>query len=53
MKLDDQSTPTDYDHAQPLDVHRWSDYPEVNRFVDRLYELLCRKHHVRLGWDIL
>ena len=40
MKLDDEPTPTDYDHSQPLDVHRWSDYPEVNRFVDSIYELL-------------
>lgn len=40
MKLDDEPTPTDYDHSEPLDVHRWSDYPEVNRFVDRLYDLL-------------
>ena len=40
MKLDDQSTPTDYDHSQPLDVHRWSDFPEVNGFVDSIYDLL-------------
>jgi len=40
MKLQVAPTPTDYDHSQPLDVHRWSDFPEVNGFVDRLYELL-------------
>ena len=40
MKLEVEPTPTEYDHSQPLDVHRWSDFPEVNGFVDRLYELL-------------
>ena len=40
MTLDDKPTPTDYDHSQPLDVHRWSDYPEVNGFVDSIYDLL-------------
>lgn len=25
------------DHSQPLDVHRWSDHPETNVFVDEIY----------------
>jgi hypothetical protein len=28
-------TERDYQHSRPLDVHRWSDYNEVNKFVDR------------------
>ena len=26
-------TEIDYANARPLDVHRWSEYPEVNDFV--------------------
>ena len=28
----------DLDHARQLDVHVWSDYPEVNDFVNRIYD---------------
>ena len=31
-------TRRDYEHSRPLDVHRWSDHPEVNAFVDRIYK---------------
>ena len=31
-------TVRDYEHSRPLDVHRWSDHPEVNAFVDRIYK---------------
>ena len=31
-------TVRDYEHSRPLDVHRWSDHPEVNVFVNRIYE---------------
>ena len=27
-------------NARPLDVHTWSDYPEVNAFVDDIYQYL-------------
>ena len=26
------------DDSNPLDVHKWSDYPEVNDFVDKIYK---------------
>ncbi len=26
------------DYSVPLNVHRWSDHPEVNRFVDLIYQ---------------
>ena len=25
------------DHSKPLDVHRWSDHPEINKLVDELW----------------
>ena len=28
----------DYNHSRPLDVHRWSDYSEVNPFINILYD---------------
>jgi len=24
-------------HSRPIDVHRWSDHPEVVQFVDRVW----------------
>ena len=27
----------DRDHAKPVDVHTWSDYPEINKLVDELW----------------
>lgn len=34
----------DLDHSRPLDVHTWSDHPEVNAFVDHIYA-----HHFKTG----
>ena len=31
-------TDRDYNHSRPLDVHRWSNHPEVNCFVDCIYD---------------
>ena len=31
-------TVRDYQHSRLLDVHRWSDYNEVNKFVDDVYD---------------
>ena len=28
----------DYNHSRPLDVHRWSEHPEANKFVNFVYE---------------
>lgn len=25
-------------HSRPIDVHRWSDHPEVKQFVDRIWD---------------
>ena len=30
----------DLNHSRPLDVHRWSDYPEINTLVERIYSSL-------------
>ena len=42
-------------HSRRLDVHRWSDHPEVNPFVDKIYDLLVssgnasiRKRHLKV-----
>ena len=31
-------TNTQLDYSRPLDVHKWSDYPEVNSFVNQVWE---------------
>ena len=36
--MEDMNRRRDYEHSRPLDVHRWSDHPEVNAFVDRIYK---------------
>jgi hypothetical protein len=43
------------DYSQPLDVHRWSEHPEVNAFVDSVYETHfgagnaeIRKKHIKV-----
>ena len=37
-------------NARPLDVHRWSEYPEVNDFVNEIYSTLKSiKGHQRTG----
>ena len=32
----------DLDYARIIDVHRWSNFKEVNEFVDRIYEVLVK-----------
>lgn len=32
-----KSSGNEYDNSRPFDVHKWSDYPEVNRAVDHIY----------------
>ena len=47
-------TPEELNHSRLLDVHRWSDWPEVNAFVDMIYETHfakrtnIRKKHVKV-----
>ena len=31
-------TNTQLDYSKPLDVHKWSDYPEVNSFVNQIWD---------------
>lgn len=31
-------TNTQLDYSRPLDAHKWSDYPEVNSFVDQIWK---------------
>ena len=30
-------TDRDYNHSRPLDAHRWSNYSEVNPFINEIY----------------
>jgi len=32
-----KSQRSEFDNSRPFDVHKWSDYPEVNEAVDRIY----------------
>ena len=36
-KTTDDASTRDWDNSRPLDVHSWSDYPEVNSFIDEIY----------------
>ena len=38
----------DPDHSKPLDVHTWSDHPEVNRLVDNVWNTLPEAIHQSL-----
>ena len=44
----------EYKHSRPLDVHRWSEYTEVNKFVDDIYKTYfkqktnIRKKHLKV-----
>lgn len=42
---DDPARPFDINYSKQLDVHRWSDYPEVNRFVDHIYETYIKDEY--------
>lgn len=33
-------------NSTPLDVHRWSDHPAINIFVDGLYERIGKPHNI-------
>ena len=43
-----------YEHSRPLDVHRWSEHPEVNAFVDDIFNTYfkqktkIRKKHLKV-----
>ena len=40
----------DFNYSRPLDVHRWSDYSEVNDFVNEIYLILkSTKGHENTG----
>ncbi|MDC0162009.1 hypothetical protein OAI87_00240 [Paracoccaceae bacterium] len=44
----------DYMNSRPLDVHKWSDYSEVNEFVNEIYLLLTSiKGHERVSKKLL
>ena len=36
-------TDRDYQHSRPLDIHRWSEHPEANKFVNYVYDTFLNK----------
>ena len=42
-------TERDLDHSRPLDVHRWSDYPEVDKWVDKFWHEYLAEHFKDAG----
>ena len=38
--MEDRTEFLKYINSRPLDVHRWSEYPEVNEFVNEIYNEL-------------
>ena len=44
--MEDRTEFLNYINSRPLDVHRWSEYPEVNEFVNEIYsELISINGH--------
>ena len=41
----DLSRPFDINYSKQLDVHTWSDYPEVNRFVDHIHDTYIKEEY--------
>jgi hypothetical protein len=41
-----------YDNSKLFDVHKWSDYPEVNRTVDLIYRQLMQSSGMRVIHEI-
>ena len=39
LALTDPYLMKDIDYSRPLDVHRYSDYPEVNEWVDAFWDV--------------
>jgi hypothetical protein len=44
----DKQKPTFRDNSRPLDVHRWSDWPEVNDFVGGIYNDYFKTKHTKV-----
>lgn len=40
-----------FKHARPLDVHTWSEYPEVNTFVNQLFDLISSFEGNKKYWQ--
>lgn len=51
MPRNEQKNDDDFDvwHSRPLDVHRWSDFPEINQLVDRVFEDFTEEQKVNIS----
>ena len=44
MSTVNSKTTTELEYSRPLDVHRWSDHPEVNQFVNKIWNEYLEHH---------
>ena len=45
-------TKNKYDNSKLIDVHKWSDYPEVNKTVDLIYKKLKQSRGFKIKHDL-
>ena len=49
MSTVNSKTTTELEYSRPLDVHRWSDHPEVNQFVNKIWNKYLEHHFKTSG----
>ena len=49
MSTVNSKTTTELEYSRPLDVHRWSDHPEVNQFVNKIWNEYLGHHFKTSG----
>ena len=49
MSTVNSKTTTELEYSRPLDVHRWSDHPEVNQFVNKIWNEYLEQHFKTSG----
>lgn len=43
-----KASPNPFDFSRPLDVHRWSEHPDADRFVDEVYAAHFKDKHSKI-----
>lgn len=51
MSTVNSKTATELEYSRPLDVHRWSDHPEVNQFVNKIWNEYL-EHHFKTSGEV-
>jgi hypothetical protein len=49
MSTVNSKTTTELEYSRPLDVHRWSDHPEVNQFINKIWNEYLERHFKTSG----